>query len=430
MGSFRRNTLWQLLQSVSSSGTDLLVLLALSAKLSAEEFGQFTVMLSFAKIISLLCEPRIHEYLIPRIVRAAPRTRRGVWVYARIGLTIELVGNLLALLCSALVFLIVPELLNAQASNIVLFPFAVFFVLSSTLLKFSAIAIFRSLGEVKKSAIIAMVIGTVKLGVLFVALFLLGCNVITVLILLSAIGLCAALMQVSIALIALRSQCGERPTRCANTLRIGNVRRSARQVFANYSMGLLEIAHRELDIQMLAGLINATEAGKYRIAKNLAMILLELLNPIVLMLLPEFSSRVAKRDWSRVHQFAWKASRLLSVIAVVAACIMYLFIPFMVVRLLPTQVESLPLFEIILIGFVATAPLLWAQSLLVSVGRSDRYLLASAVGTVVSLSTALILVPTMGAIGSAISYAGGLLVIGAIAVIFAFAKIRSLASSK
>ena len=194
MGSFRRNSTWQLLQSVSSTGTDLLVLLAFSARLDAAEFGQLTISLSIAKIIFMLCEPRIHEYLIPRLVRAAPRTRRGVWVWTRIGMAVELGGNLGALLVCTLVYLFLPAILRAQAGDVRLFPFAVLFVLTSTLLKFSSIAVFRALGDVKTSALLALGAGAVKLAVLGGTLFGSGRDAEVALCLLSVVGLAAALL--------------------------------------------------------------------------------------------------------------------------------------------------------------------------------------------------------------------------------------------
>lgn len=424
MESFKRNSIWQLLQSVSSTGTDLLVLLAFSAKLSATEFGQLTVLLSFAKIVSLLCEPRIHEYLIPRLVKVASRTRQGVWVYVRIGLTVELGGNLLALFACTMLYLLAPEMLNAQAGDSALFPFTVLFVTTSTLLKYSSISIFRAFGLVKKSALIAMTTGVVKLVVLGVALFWMDCGSMTALLLLSAIGLGTASLQTTIAFSILRSRCGEQPVKWGNRLRLANVSRSVRQVFANYAMGLLEIANRELDIQLLAGLSNATEAGRYRIAKNLAMIIMELLNPIVLMLLPEFSSRVASRKWNDVRQFAKYAARLLSVIAVGSGLLMYFIVPFMVARFLPSQFESIPVFEIMLIGLIASTPLIWAQSLLVAAGRSYQYLVASAVGATAMLSAGILLVPLLGAAGAALGYCISLFITSALAAWAAVVIVR------
>ncbi len=425
MGSFRRNSIWQLLQSVSSTGTDLLVMLAFSAKLDAVEFGQLTVLLSFAKIVSLFFEPRIHEYMIPRLVRAVPRTQLGIWVYVRIGLAIELGGNLSALFVCMLLYLFAPAILDAQAGDSQLFPFAVLFVITSTFLKFSSIAIFRALGEVKRSALIATIVGLIKLVVLGVALFVLDCRAVTALLLLSAIGLSAAVLQVINALAILGNHCGERPMRWSKQLRVKNVHRTARQVFGNYAMGLLEIAHRELDMQLLAGLTNATEAGRYRIAKNLAMIMMELLNPIVLMLLPEFSSRVASRRWSEVRQFAKKAARLLSGVAVATGILMYFTIPLVVQRFLPMQVESITVFKIMLIGLIASTPLIWAQSLLVAANCSDRYVVASAIGAATMLSLGLLIVPPLGMNGAALAYCISLFVTSVLAVWWALGFIKS-----
>jgi O-antigen/teichoic acid export membrane protein len=394
---------------VAAFAIGVVVLLAFSASLGATEFGQLSILLSLAKIVFLLCEPRIHEYLIPRLVTALTRRRDGMWVWTRIGVNVELTANLLASLVCLAIYAFFPSVLAAQSGGSDLFPAAMLFVLTSTLLKFSAIAIFRSIGEVRTSALMAVAGGVAKLLVLGIALFVLGAKTATVLYMLSAVGLVIALLQVQLAFSALRQRIGTPRPRQGFGLRLVNVVRLIRQIFSNYAVGLVDIAHRELDMQILAGLTDAARAGSYRVAKNLAMVLMELLNPIVFMLLPEFSSRVAQKNWGEVKRFAGKATRLLGGLALFATVPMYSAVPLLVEAFLPAQIPSIPVFKILLVGVLFSAPLLWGQSLMVATSNSHRFVWASAAGSLIAMAFAFVLVPTFGANGSAFAYGVGLL---------------------
>ena len=424
MSSFRRNSLWQLLQSVSSTGTDLLVVLAFSARLEPAAFGQLTVVLSIAKIVFLLCEPRIHEYLIPRLVKAGSRSGRAVWTWVRIGIGVELVANLGAAVACVMVYLFAPSLIERLAGDTRLFPFAVAFVLTSTLLKFSSIAVFRAIGKVKISALLAMAGGVLKLGVLGLALFVFKRDAATTLGALAVVSLIAALLQAGVAWGQLKRLHGGAPRFATRTLRTANRLRTARQIVSNYSMGLVEIAYRELDVQLLAALSTATEAGRYKVAKNLAMVLMEFLAPVVMMLLPEFSARAATRNWEQVLAFARKATKILVALAAIAALPMIFAVPWLVRTFMPAQVEALATFRILILGFVVCAPLLWSQSLLVAMSYSHRYVIASASGAVISLVLAAALIPTFGSEGSAFAYGVGLFTVSALASWFAIALVR------
>ena len=244
------------------------------------------------------------------------------------------------------------------------------------------------------------------------------------LIVLSAVSLAAALVQAGLAKWELKTRFGRAPKRRARTLRGGNVRAASRQILGNYSMGLLEIAYREMDVQLLAAMADATEAGRYKIAKNLAMILMELLGPVVMMSLPEFSARVATQRWNQVISFARRAAKLLATLAVATALPMFFLVPVLVKQFLPAQSESLPTFVILLGSFVLCAPLLWSQSLLVAMSSAHRYVVASAIGAVTSFVMAFALIPSLGARGSAIAFGTGLLTVSSIASFFALAIAR------
>jgi len=412
-GSLRRNAVWQLLQTVCGTGTELLIVLVLAAALESAAFGRYVVALSLSKLVFLLFEGRLHEFLTPKLSRYLGRSAYGAWMWTRWSLRAELLLNLAGFIACCVVALAAPAVSSQFDMHLLLAAAA--YNGANTFLKFSSLAVLRCLGEIRVAAAVSIVAGALKLSTLALALKA-DWNVPTLLAVLSALALTASLVQARVAILHLTRRAGAALQRKTRPLRPSN-RKSQRALLAsNYATGLVEMMHRELDVQIAAWLAGPEVAGRYRLAKTLAMVMLEALNPVVLVLLPDLSRRLAGDTFDATADFVRKISQGLTAIALVMAAAVILSTMAYFRWIAPQQAQAL-IPSVILVGILtAISPWMWCQALLVAAGRPQDYLRSSAVGAALACASALVLAPIAGATGSVIAYGLGLVVTTSLAL--------------
>ena len=421
--TLRRNALWQLVQTVSSTGVELAILLAFAAQRAPREFGALALALSAAKLVFLLCEPRIHEFLTPKLARYLDRSHRGVWVWVGLARRVELSSNLLALGACMVLAAVVPVMSQSVSSSLI--AACAIYTCANTLLKFSSLSIFRCLGEVRTAAMHSVASSLLKLTVLGLCLRADASAEWLVLLLAIPTALVAA-SNAHVAAKGLARRAGPRRAWQHSPLRAANRIRQLRLIFSNYATGLVDIGHRELDMQIAGWLAGTAEAGRYRLAKTLAMCVLEALNPVVLVLLPELSRRLSLPDLAALVAFLRRISAALAAIGLVAGLLVLGAAAIYLHVFARAYADSWPPLAVLLAGFVLIAPSLWAQAYLVAAGRPEVYLRASLVGAVVAVGLACAWVGPWGALGSALAHCTGLAVSNVLAMAAAISHLRHL----
>jgi O-antigen/teichoic acid export membrane protein len=404
-GSLRRNAVWQLLQTLGSTGAELLIVLVLAAALESTAFGRFVVALSLCKLVFLLFEGRLHEFLTPKLSRYLGRSRSGAWMWTRWSMQAELVLNLAGFAACCLAATTAPAL-SSQFDTPLLLAAAAYNG-SNTFLKFSSLAVLRCLGEVRVAAIVSLTVGALKLSALAYALQS-GWSLPLLLTALSAMALAASMIQAGVAVSRLSRQAGKAPRPACRPLRHGNLRAQRALLASNYATGLVELMHRELDVQIAAWLSGPEVAGRYRLAKTLAMTMLEALNPVVLVLLPDLSRRLAIDTFGAVAAFLRKISRALTAIALAMAAAVILSTMAYFRWFAPQQAQAWVPTMILVAILTAISPWMWCQAFLVAAGRPQGYLKSSAIGAALACASAFVLVPVAGAAGSVMAYGLGL----------------------
>ncbi len=417
-GSLRRNAVWQLVQTLFGTGTELLIVLVLAATLAPAEFGRYAVALSLTKLVFLLFEGRLHEFLTPKLSRYLGRSNRGVWMWTRWTTRAELLLNLAGVVACGVVSMIAPAL-SSEFDTLLLLAASAYNG-ANTFLKYSSLAVLRCLGEVRQAAGVAVVLGVCKLTGLGLVLHI-GWSVPLLLFVLSAVSLAASAFQARMAISRLRRQAGGAPppVRC-RPLRRANLLAQRDLVASNYAVGLVELVHRELDMQIVAWLAGPEIAGRYRIAKTLAMTMLEALNPVVIVLLPALSRQLAYETRDVVASFLKRISRALGGIALVMATAVPLSALAYFHWMAPQQAQALAPMMILVAILTILSPLMWCQAFLVAAGRPQAYLKSSAAGAVLAFATMCALVPLAGANGAVVAYGLGL----AVTTILAFIAAR------
>lgn len=421
-GSLRRNAVWQLMYTLFGTGTELLIVLVLAATLAPAQFGAFAVAISLSKLVFLLFEGRLHEFLTPKLSRYLGRSVSGVWMWTNWSLRAELLLNGCGFVACCAVAAVAP-MLSSQFDSWMLLAAAAYNG-ANTFMKFSSLAILRCLGQMRVAAIVSMAGGVLKL--LGLALLLhAGWSVAPLLLALATVAFGASVSQAALAFFRLKASAGPAPSRGGRSLRLRNRKAQQALLASNYATGLVEMMHRELDVQIAAWLAGPEEAGRYRLAKTLAMIMLEALNPVVLVLLPDLSRRLARDGREAVVVFLRRVSRVLAGISFVTAPVVVLAALGYFRWIAPQQNQALLPMLILVTMLTLLAPWLWCQAFLVAAGRPQAYLKASAVGAVLACACACALVPLAGAVGAVVAYGLGLMVTTMLAFVAARGMLKA-----
>jgi O-antigen/teichoic acid export membrane protein len=402
--SLRRGSMWQFVQSAASTGTELLILLLLAARWPAETFGVLAVQLGAAKIGFLLCEVRVHEFLAPKLARYLDRHPAAALAWTRVSVRGELACNVAGFALCALVVALSRVLgLPGDAAGLLA---CSAYVGANTLLKFSSLAVLRCIGRVELAAGHAVVGAVLKLVVVALALH----QQLPAGWLMTALALPSVLVGLSLARSARAALAarvhGRRPPP-PRTLRAANLVRQRRLIVANYATGFAEIGHRELDVQILAAVAGATTAGGYRLAKTLAMVMLEALSPVVLMLLPEFSRRLVLEDRAQLAAFIRRVAAILGAVGAASAVVVGLGAGLYLGWIATSQRGVWGVVAVLLAGMAVMAPTMWAQAFLVASGLPGVYLRASLAGAALAALIAWIGARHSGALGAAIGHLAG-----------------------
>jgi O-antigen/teichoic acid export membrane protein len=406
-GSLRRNAFWQLLLTLFTTGTELLIILALAATLESEEFGRYVVVLSLSKAVFLIFEGRLHEFLTPKLSRYLGRNTYGVWMWTRWSMRTEMLLNLTGFIaCCGIAT--VASTISPQIETQMLLAAAAYNG-ANTFLKFSSLAILRCLDEIRTAAYVSIVTCAFRLGGLVLASQA-GWGLPALLLTLATMSLIASSIQAYIAISYLTRRAGAAPRLAYRTLRHSNLKVQLSLLASNYATGIVELMHRELDVQIAALLGGAEAAGRYRLAKTMAMTVLEALNPVVLMLLPDLSRRLVSDADEAIALFLQRVSRALAVIALAMSIVVLLSTMAYLRWVAPQQAQVLLPMALLIGIFTALSPWMWCQAFLVASGKPQAYFKSSAVGAMLACASAFLLVPIAGVSGSVMAYGLGLVV--------------------
>lgn len=420
-GALRRNVAWQLLQTLFSTGTELAIILIFAAVMVPTQFGAVAVALSMTKLALLVFEPRVHEFLTPKLSRYLGRSDRAAWMLTRWAVRLELSLNATAFVVCVGLAVAAPHVSSQFDTTLVLSAAA--YNVANTLMKFSGLAVLRCLGEVRIAAGLAVGSGMFKLSLVGLAVAM-QWSVPALLGVLSVVACLGSVAQVVGALRRLGQRTGEIILRPRRALRPDNWRKQRGLLLSNYATGVVELMHRELDVQIAAWLAGPEQAGRYRLAKTLAMTMMEALNPIVLVLLPDLARRIAFDAPETVLAFVRRISKVMAGIGGVAA-VAVLLATQVYLRVFAPQQHSAWWPVLLLVCVLAVlAPWMWCQALLVAAGKPGAYMRGSALGAALAILLACWLAPRYGALGSSAAFAIGLCLTTALAARAAGAQLR------
>lgn len=188
---------------------------------------------------------------------------------------------------------------------------------------------------------------------------------------------------------------------------------------------ILALITRQLDILILAAMHVPREVALYRMAKNFGQLLLRISDPLYHAIFPQLV-RLASMPaaWpGQIRAFVARTTLIVLLVTVPLGAIVVIGARFILERAVGSDFVPavLPL-QIVVGGALLHATFLWARPLALAIGRPQIPTVAHAVGAVTLIVASVVLVPPLGAVGSAITFA----LVGAVTVgILTLAAVRA-----
>jgi O-antigen/teichoic acid export membrane protein len=174
----------------------------------------------------------------------------------------------------------------------------------------------------------------------------------------------------------------------------------------NSATALLALVTRQLDILLLTLYHPAREVGLYRMAKNFGLLIFKLSDPFYHAIYPELVRLAATAGAIDLRRFIVRCMRIILTVLLPAGILCILGAD-LVLRLAvgPEFAAAAWPLRFVVAGSLIHAAFLWARPLVLATGRPHWSTVAHVGGVVTLALGSLALVPSLGALGSAITFA-------------------------
>lgn len=394
--------------------TEFLYIALLARALGPRDFGLLVLFVSAARICQGVTDLRIHEFIIryAETARASGSARALSLTLAR-GLRLDLASTLVGFALALAITGLFPELIPGASEHRRLMLLAAVATTATWAGRYWSIGVFRLFHRVDRQAGIQL--GGAAAKVMITALWfrLFGATADAALVIAGLSGGVAAAILLAAAIRIGRLEAGALDPQMPgeDTWPEGRA-----YLTSNFGIGLLETAYRELDVQLIGWLGSLDQVSLYRVAKTFAGAAMQVVDPVVLLLMPQFSRYVAEKRFAALRVFLLQVTAAFTAAGVVLGVGAHFVVPWLIPRLVGARyIGAGDVFRVILWCLVATLPLLWSHALCMALGRPQLYLRASIAGVTVLVALSAALIPNGGAIGAAWAYGGAQITVATLA---------------
>lgn len=404
--TFKRNVTWQFVGSASQTLLSGLILLLMGRRLGAAGFGEFSIVMGFVLVANLLIEPRMQDVAARQFWNlggdnAARNNHREFFVDL---FAFEALSKLLP--CAALILVSRPlanmaHLPAETATLIIVGAVGTYFAKLGYGL---SVGVLRVLGRSDQFTYCAT--GELLLRLLLM-LLLAGFSQLTVancVVAQCLAGIVSNTLQLGLAARQLGS--------LGTTLRswqpaasLARLRQHRRTLLSNIGLSASDLMNKDLDITLLAPMMPSEQVGVYKMAKNIALLTWRAVDPFYIALMPELNRLISMRNYAGTTRLLYRSSFGLAALAIGFSLCAYAALACLGETLLGPAFAAAPgIMAWMLIGVVASAPLVWGHPLAVALNRADVAFIGSLLGSALGLGAFLALAPKFGVHGAAIAW--------------------------
>lgn len=406
-GRLRRNLSWQTIANLGAAVLGALYLIWLGRALGAEKFGLYALATGVATFVFLITDFRLQEAMVrfmalfgaePDKRSACTRLLFGVDVGARV------VGCLALLALSGILAAWLAR--SADAAEII--AVAALAGFAGKIGNAPAIGVLRSVQRFDWHAGVLLATWAAKLVFTVILIELQGPDLVAIL-LVSLV--CDLLGNLLLWLGAWRELRRLEPP--AAHVSLSSLRESSPEIrrFLASAAGISasDSLVRELDTTLVAWFLPLSEVGIYRMAKNIIALVWRAVDPVYVVLMPEFASHLAGGRGAEAGALARKATRLVFLVALAGFIACALTLPFIVPWIIgPSFNGTVAAALVMLAGVVLGAPFIWTHAYSVAAGKLHVQLIANLLGASFAALLFLVLTPKFSTAGASIGYAAAL----------------------
>jgi O-antigen/teichoic acid export membrane protein len=175
---------------------------------------------------------------------------------------------------------------------------------------------------------------------------------------------------------------------------------------ASAGMSLSDSFVRELDTTVVAWYLALPDVGVYRMAKNIVLMLWRAVDPVYIVLMPEFARQLADGRGRETARLAARTTIFVFGALLIVLTAMFFFLPTVLLTVLGASFRGAPqAADLMAIGLLFGAPLIWTHALSVGAGKVHIQLCANLLGAVLAATTFMLLTPRSGLNGAAVGFA-------------------------
>ena len=405
-GAVFRNLGWQAFSNLGVAAIGGAYILYIGRSLGVVRFGLYVLVTAIATVGFAATDLRAHEGIVKflsnweaRSTEAAVslRTLAVVDSFWRLGIAIAL---------AAASPLLAALLLHGQGgAGLVLV--AVTGTFLAKLGNNAATGVLRVFGRFDWQATVLLSSWVIKLLATVALVTLHGAAVLPILLISFACDIAANALLIGSALRGLKRTTLWQPLRAPQR---GGVAADIRHFLSSgLGISLADSFVRELDTAVVGWSMPLHVVGLYRMAKNIVTLVWRGLDPVSVVLMPEFAHLVAVGDYARIARIGRHATVIVFCIALLALLGGAVVLPYLVPLILgPEFLGAVHATLIMLTGLLIGAPLIWYYALWVAAGELHMYLRANVVSALVVGTLFLTLTPRFGLNGAAIAFGGAL----------------------
>lgn len=395
--------------NLSGAGVGFLQSVAVTKALGPSQFGIWGIVVSFCALIQMLLSFRTEEPLTRFLV--AFKTA-GDDASLKLLLAVATLANALTGLLSFAVIALGAFVLTRYAHLQGALPLYLIYG-TTVLFNFPNAAwycVARDLGRFRSIAFIPNALSVVQLGVTLLLWALHGLTLVSFAWLTLALAAANGALT-TVLLNRLLVEAYATPLRALPWRRALSDWRSLEGFWsfmsANYLAGSVSALVKSSDMLILGYFAPSAEVGCYRLAKSLASVIQTVARSMSAVVYQQFNEAIQARSGGALGQTLWRLNRLwlplVTLGVLVAIGVSPVVFPLVYGQAFAAAVAP---FQILSVGIGVSIGLFWSPSLVLALGRQDLYLYAQIVNAVLFAIASVLLVPPLGAVGTAISLSG------------------------
>ena len=401
-GRIRHHLGWQVASNLGVAAIGGVYLIYLGRALGLEKFGLYALITAISTFAFNSADPRTHEAIVKFTANwalhpaAAGRSLSVLFIadcFARVGV---------CLLLAVAAPLLASALLHGSAAGLLLV--AIIGTFLSKLGNNPAIGVLRVFGRFEWQARLLLSSWIIKL-VATIAAIASGGGILAVLLIAYSCDTGANFLAIARATQELRT--AGLWTWLRSGGRESGLNPEIKRFLQNgVGVSLADSFIRELDTTVVGWSMPLEAVGVYRMAKNVVLLVWRGLDPVCVVLMPEFARLAAAGNYSAIIRIGTRATGVVLIVALAAFVGCWALLPFVVPIVLGPQFAGVTSATVImLVGLVVGAPLTWNYALWVAAGKLGMQLRANVLAGLCAGVLFVILTPRYGVHGASGAFA-------------------------